>query len=70
LQAPEIATPKLQPGQWATLRVDVSPGTVLLSRVDAVATVKATGVEAAGGYVHLGRSSTNGVAAFRALSVT
>jgi hypothetical protein len=31
--------------------------------------VTATGVTAGGGYIHLGRSSTNGVAAFRKLRI-
>ena len=68
LLAPEVATPAPKPGQWAKLRVTVAPGTVTLSRIDTGASVTATGVTAGGGYVHLGRSSTNGVAAFRALS--
>jgi hypothetical protein len=67
--APEVSTPKLQPGQWAKLRVDVSPGLVRLTRVDTGKTVAATGVGNVGGYVHLGRSSTNGVAAFRSLRI-
>ena len=46
------------------------PSSVTLSRIDTGAAVTATGVAPGGGYVHLGRSSTNGVAAFRALSVT
>jgi len=67
LLAPEVATPALKPGQWASLRVTVSPSAVTLTRVDTGAKVTATGINAGGGYVHLGRSSTNGVAAFRAL---
>jgi glycerophosphoryl diester phosphodiesterase len=67
LQAPEVATPAPRPGQWASLQVDVSPSAVRLTRTDTSAAVTATGVTAGGGYVHLGRSSTSGVAAFRAL---
>jgi glycerophosphoryl diester phosphodiesterase len=70
LLAPEVLTPALKPGQWATLRVAVTPSTVTLTRVDTGAKVTAAGVAAGGGYVHLGRSSTNGVAAFRALRIS
>ena len=70
LLAPEVATPALRAGEWASLRVDVTPASVTLSRTDTGAAVIASGVAPGGGYVHLGRSSTNGVAAFRALSVT
>jgi glycerophosphoryl diester phosphodiesterase len=69
LLAPEIATPALRPGEWASLRVDVTPAAVTLSRTDTGAAVIASGIAPGGGYVHLGRSSTNGVAAFRALTV-
>jgi hypothetical protein len=69
LLAPEVVTPALKPGQWARLRVAVSPSTVTLTRVDTGAKVTA-GVAAGRGYVHLGRSSTNGVAAFRALRIS
>jgi hypothetical protein len=43
---------------------------VTLTRVDTGAKVTAAGVAAGRGYVHLGRSSTNGVAAFRALRIS
>jgi glycerophosphoryl diester phosphodiesterase len=70
LLAPEVDTPALRTGEWASLRVDVTPSSVTLSRTDTGAAVIASGIAPGGGYVHLGRSSTNGVAAFRALSVT
>ena len=65
-----VDTPPAQPGRWAHLRIDVSAGRIVLARTDAGATITAPRTAAADGYAHLGRSSPDGEAVFRALSIT
>ena len=65
-----VSTPPAQPGRWAHLRIDVAAGRIVLARTDAGATITAPRTAAADGYARLGRSSPDGEAVFRALSIT
>lgn len=66
--------PALAAGQWATLRVDVTPDTVTLSRTDLATPIVVTAKDRSvrGGYVHIGRSAYDdrAVAGFRALTIS
>ncbi len=68
--APSASTPAMSAGSWARLRVEVGGGRIALSRTDTGARVDAVDTTARGGYFHIGRSSPDGVAAFRELKVT
>ncbi|GGL94252.1 glycerophosphodiester phosphodiesterase [Nakamurella endophytica] len=67
--APAVATPPLVPGGWVQLRIEVTADGVRVSRTDADASVSAPDTSVRGGYLHVGRSSTDGVAAFRNLRI-
>ena len=61
----EKQTSALSAGQWVKLRVEVSPTQVRLLRPDTQTSISVNNSAHRGGYLHLGRSSTDGVAAFR-----
>lgn len=65
----ERETPAPEIGQWVTLRLEVSPTTVVLQRPDSGTEISANNSTHRGGYLHLGRSSTDGAAAFRNFSI-
>ena len=56
-------------GQWVTVTVTVSPTAVTARRGGAGRGISVSNALNRGGYFHLGRSSTDGVAAFRNLKV-
>ena len=66
----ESSTPALRPGQWAHLRIETSNNGLRVSRTDSGTTVTASSVAVDDGYLHIGRASLDGVAAFRALRVS
>ncbi|MET3805250.1 glycerophosphoryl diester phosphodiesterase [Nakamurella sp. UYEF19] len=64
-------TPAPTAGQWMKFRLSVTPSDITWARTDvAGATISASDRTVRGGYLHLGRSSTDGVLAFRGLSVS
>lgn len=68
--AASVQSPAPTPGQWLKFQLEVTPTRITWSRTDvAGATVSATDHTYRGGYLHIGRSSTDGVLAFRSLSV-
>ena len=68
--AASLQSPAPTPGQWLKFQLEVTPTRITWSRTDvAGATVSATDHTYRGGYLHIGRSSTDGVLAFRSLSV-
>ncbi len=69
LLSAELATPALVPGRAVHLRVQVSPSQIVFSRTDSGHTISVTDNGIRGGYFHLGRSSTDGIAAFSNLAV-
>jgi glycerophosphoryl diester phosphodiesterase len=61
---------EIQAGQWIGLQVDVTPTSISWSRTDVPdVEVNASDTRYRGGYFHLGRSSTDGVLAFRGLKI-
>lgn len=61
-----VATSAARAGEWMAFQVRVTPGTINWSRVDTSgATVPAVDNTIRGGYLHIGRSSTDGLVAFR-----
>ncbi len=52
-----------------TLRLEVSPTAVVLQRPDSGTEISVNNSTHRGGYLHLGRSSADGVAAFRNFSI-
>lgn len=67
--AKAVKTPKPIPGGWVQLRIEVTPAEISVTRLDVGAKVSAADRTIRGGYLHVGRSSTDGVAAFRGLTV-
>lgn len=65
-----ITSPPLTPGQWVSLQLRVTPTAITWARKDVTAVVTASDSTLRGGYLHIGRSSTDGVLAFRSLSVS
>ncbi|NEA36983.1 glycerophosphodiester phosphodiesterase family protein [Streptomyces sp. SID13031] len=57
-------------GAWMSFRLDVTPTTLTWSRLDQPAKVTVTDKAYRGGYLHLGRASTDGSLALRGLKVT
>ncbi len=68
--APSEATPAFEVGDWAHLRITVTPDTITASRTDAAATISVADTTARGGYVHVGRASNSGSAAFKGFTVS
>ena len=64
-----VATPAMVPGRPAHLQVQVSPTQIVLTRTDSGHSITVTDSSIRGGYFHLGRSSTDGIAAFSNLTV-
>jgi glycerophosphoryl diester phosphodiesterase len=61
---------EVQAGQWIGLQLDVSPTSITWSRTDVEGvSLTASDTRYRGGYFHLGRSSIDGVLAFRSLRV-
>lgn len=61
-------TAQPEPGQWVSLRLTVSPTSIGWTRLDgSAASVRADDASVRGGYLHIDRSSTDGVLAFRGL---
>jgi glycerophosphoryl diester phosphodiesterase len=67
-----VSTPAPSEGAWVALQLDVTPSSLTWTRNDLATpkSVTATDSTARGGYLHLGRSTPEGVAAFRTLLVT
>jgi glycerophosphoryl diester phosphodiesterase len=63
------ASPPLTAGQWARLRITTTADGVAVARTDSGTTVTAASVQVSDGYLHLGRTSKDGVGAFRALRI-
>lgn len=63
-------SPAVFRGQWMRFRLDVTPTTLTWNRLDQPATVTVTDKAYRGGYLHLGRASTDGSLALRGLKVT
>ncbi len=63
-------TPALAPGQWAHLSITVAPDRITVSRTDVGVVIEAADSTVRGGYLHLGRSSKDGVACFGTLLVS
>lgn len=72
---PSVASPTPEPGQWMGFRLQVTPNTIAWTRLAAAGatgaefTVTADDGTYRGGYLHIGRSSTDGSAGFRSFSV-
>ncbi|SDO31802.1 Glycerophosphoryl diester phosphodiesterase family protein [Nakamurella panacisegetis] len=65
-----VATTPASPGQWIPLRLQVTPAAITWTRTDAAGTVTSSDSTTRGGYLHIGRSSTDGEAAFRKLRLS
>ena len=64
-------TPTPEPGKWMGFRLHVTPNTITWTRHPAAGaefTVTAYDVTFRGGYLHIGQSSIDGLAAFRSFS--
>ncbi len=57
-------------GEWMKFRLDVTPTNLTFSRLDQPASVTVADKSYRGGYMHLGRASTDGSLALRGLKVT
>jgi glycerophosphoryl diester phosphodiesterase len=57
-------------GEWMKFRLDVTPTTLTWNRLDQPAKVTVTNKAYRGGYLHLGRASTDGNLVLRGLKVT
>ncbi|MDX6261754.1 MAG: glycerophosphoryl diester phosphodiesterase [Kribbellaceae bacterium] len=69
----KLATKKTAPifaGEWMRFRLDVTPTTLTWNRLDQPTKVTVTDKSYRGGYLHLGRASTDGALALRGLKVT
>lgn len=69
----KLATKRTAPpfrGEWLKFRLDVTPTRITFTRLDQPATVSAAEKSFRGGYMHLGRASTDGSLALRGLKVT
>jgi glycerophosphoryl diester phosphodiesterase len=68
--ARQLTAPR--PGEWMSFRLDVTPTTLAWSSNvgGSWTTISATDRRIRGGYVHIGRSSRDGTAAFRYLTIT
>jgi glycerophosphoryl diester phosphodiesterase len=69
----KLAVAKTAPvfaGEWMRFRLDVTPTTLTWSRLDQPTKVTVTDKAYRGGYLHLGRGSTDGSLALRGLKVT
>ena len=62
------ASPPLSTGQWARLRITTTADGIAVSRTDSGTAVTAS-VPVPDGYLHLGRTSSDGKAAFRGLRI-
>jgi glycerophosphoryl diester phosphodiesterase len=67
--APAVPGSKLKPGQYVPLRVSVASEDITVERLDTGQVLSSNDQSFRGGYVHLGRSSTDGTAIFRHLRV-
>ena len=65
-----VPTPPPAAGQWIDLELQVTPTSIRWSRTDVRAAVTGSDSTVRGGYLHVGRSSPDGVLAFRSLSVS
>jgi hypothetical protein len=63
--ATPVYTPPATAGHWAHLRIQVTPTTLTATRTDTGHTITATDSTVRGGYLHIGRTSLDGAAAFR-----
>ncbi len=63
------STPAPAVGAWAHLRIEVGPDTVAVTRADTGHRIAAADTTARGGYLHLGRASRSGTAAFQSLTI-
>jgi hypothetical protein len=61
------ASPPLATGQWVRLRIAITGDGIAVWRTDSGTTVTAASAPVPDGYLHLGRTSRVGVAAFRAM---
>lgn len=69
---PTVQTPAPVSGQWIKLRLDVDPEQLSWTRLDGPTPEKITVRDRShrGGYLHLGRSATDGSMSLRSLTVT
>jgi hypothetical protein len=68
---PSIRTPSPRAGQWMSFALRVTPTTITWSRTDTTNPAVSVGDSTVrGGYLHIGRSSTDGELAFRSLSIS
>jgi hypothetical protein len=65
-----VSTPALDVGGWVHLRVEVTPDRITASRTDTATAVTAADSTVRGGYLHIGRASTKGSAAFRGFTIS
>ena len=63
------ASPPLTAGHWAQLRITTTADGITVSRTDCAETVTTVSGPVPDGYLHLGRTSRDGVGAFRALRI-
>ncbi len=61
--------PPMQPGQWVPLQIRVTTDLIEVGRTGADTVVIGRDARSRGGYFHLGRTSTSGIAEFRSLRV-
>ena len=66
------ASPALSAGQWAHLTVQVTPTTISVTRTDGESPVEVTATDSTyrGGYLNIGKKDSDGVAQFKALTIT
>lgn len=69
LLSPIRSSPRLEPGLWSRLTLDVTPETIRWSRDDGTS-VEVVDGRFRGGYFHIGRSGDSGLLKLRNLSVT
>jgi glycerophosphoryl diester phosphodiesterase len=72
-QGVKLAVKKTAPafrGEWMKFRLDVTPSTITWNRLDQPAKVTIADKAYRGGYLHLGRASTDGSLTLRGLKVT
>ncbi len=65
----QVGTPAPAARRWVRLRIDVTPSDITVRRIDTGDAVSVADATVRGGYLHLGRASCDGVAAFRGLTV-
>ncbi len=60
-----VSTPAMAHGDWAHLRIAVTPDRITATRTDSALSISTMDASVRGGYIHVGRSSKDGSAAFQ-----